>query len=78
MPLNITLDINGRVIHEMRVRNMGYPTATEHQWGSGVRRYVVTLDGTPIGEVLHNRPDGAAALAAKALRMVPIDHMGQE
>ena len=68
MPLNITADINGERVVDVRVRNQGHPIGGGHPEDDDLRSYgwVDRLTGRG-GTVLHRRRLGAERLAADVL-----------
>lgn len=64
MSLNVTIDVNGNVLHRLRVVNRGHPETGQHPQEDDLRRYEVADTKGPVGSVAHRRGDGAVQLAS--------------
>lgn len=67
MSLRVNLDINGSVIDRLIITQKGTPDGSPvPKDGSGPRLYHWQAQGAS-GTLIHNREDGAAVLASRAL-----------
>ena len=68
MPLGVDISINGRLIDQITVSNVGHPARSGHPADNDLRRYeVVHTAGPEVAHVEHRRSSGARELARKAI-----------